>query len=104
MKHTNIFEVHEMPEAEVSEEEEVEEVPEEAVAVAEPGEPEAPPAEGIWWCPKAPAVLSVLTQYWLLFAPLPPREGCEQHLAMLCLDEPVWACGRGWGWLANALS
>lgn len=71
MKHTNIFEVHEMPEAEVSEEEEVEIPPEEAVAVAEPGEPEAPPAEGIWWCPKVLAVLSVLTQYRLLFAPLP---------------------------------
>lgn len=50
MKCTNIFEVPEMPEAEVLEEEEEVEAPEEVAAVAEPGEPEVSPAEGIGWC------------------------------------------------------
>ena len=36
-----------MPEAEAPEEEEEEEAPEEVAPVVEPGEPEAPPAEGI---------------------------------------------------------
>lgn len=97
---TNIFEVPVMPEAEVLEEEEEEEAPEEAVPVAEPEEPEAAPAEGIPWCPGS--VCPVLCRADAVLTALLPSafrgEGCELHLATLCLYMPVWAYGRGWCW------
>ena len=79
-----------MPEAEVLEEEEEEEAPEEAVPVAEAEEPEAAPAEGIRWCPEsacpalwADAVLTALRPSAFCV------EGCELHLATLCLYMPI---------------
>lgn len=62
---TNIFEVPEVPEAEVLAEEEEVEAAEEVAAVAEPGEPEVSPAEGIGWCSErachAPHIAAVLS-------------------------------------------
>lgn len=90
MKCTNIFEVSEMPEAEVlEEEEEEEEAPEEVTPVAEPGEPEAPPAEGIWWCSeRACCALQVAPALGALCLSAFCGEGREQRLVVLCLYVP----------------
>jgi len=78
-----------MPEAEVPEEEEEEEAPEEVAPVAEPGEPEAPPAEGIQWCSEI-----ACRAHWVaaVLSALCPSAFCGeqgvQHLVVLCLCVP----------------